>query len=121
MKSWEVITEIGKKIQLKWKELAELHQLSITVSGIPSLSTYSFNSENGMEYKTLITQEMLKKGFLASTHFYACTEHSDEYIDRYFSELEPIYKLINKCENELMDITKLLEGPVCHSGFKRLN
>lgn len=121
MKSWELITEIGKKIQLKWKELAKLHELSITVTGIPSLSTYSFKSENAMAYKTLITQEMLKKGFLASTHFYACTEHSDEYIDRYFNELDSIYKLINKCENGLMNISKLLEGPVCHSGFKRLN
>ena len=121
LQSWGLITEIGKKIQHKWKELASLHELSITVAGIPSLSTYSFNSENAMAYKTLITQEMLKKGFLASTHFYACTEHMDKYIERYFNELDPIYKLINKCENGSMNISELLEGPVCHSGFKRLN
>ena len=28
---------------------------------------------------------------------------------------------IKKCEDELLKIDNLLEGPVCHSGFKRLN
>ena len=40
------------------------------------------------KYKSFITQEMLKKGFLASTHFYACTEHSDEHFRKYFEALE---------------------------------
>lgn len=121
MKSWEVITGIGEKMQQKWKDLASSHNLSISVSGIPSLSTYSFNSEQAMEYKTYITQEMLKKGILASTHFYACTEHSDENIDRYFNELDTVYKAISKSEKGNLNIKELLEGPVCHSGFKRLN
>ena len=55
--------------------------LDITVSGIPAMTTYSFNSENAAKYKTFITQEMLKKGFLASTNFYACTAHKDEHLD----------------------------------------
>jgi len=121
MKSWEVITGIGEKMQQKWKDLASSHGLSISVSGIPALSTYSFNSEQAMEYKTYVTQEMLKKGILASTHFYACTEHSDENINRYFNELDAVYNTISKCENGKMNIKELLEGPVCHSGFKRLN
>ncbi len=119
--SWEVITGIGEKMQQKWKDLAGSNKLSISVSGIPALSTYSFNSENAQEYKTYVTQEMLKKGILASTHFYACTEHSDENIDRYFNELDTVYKTISKCEEGKMNIKELLEGPVCHSGFKRLN
>jgi glutamate-1-semialdehyde 2,1-aminomutase len=121
MKSWEIITEIGTKIQKGWKELAENHGLSISVSGIPSLSTYSFNSNNALKYKTLITQEMLKKGFLASTNFYACTEHHDTFISSYFDALDGIYKTISHCQNGKMNIDSLLDGPVCHSGFKRLN
>jgi len=85
------------------------------------LSTYSFQSENALKYKTLVTQEMLKLGFLASTNFYAATVHSDEVFDSYFDALNGVYKIIASCERGDLDIDKLLEGPVCHAGFKRLN
>ena len=78
-------------------------------------------SKNNIKYKTLITQEMLKKGFLASTNFYACTEHKQNYIDSYFTALDEVYNLISKCEFNDLKIDDLLDGPVCHSGFKRLN
>ena len=64
---------------------------------------------------------MLKKGFLASTNFYACTEHKDKNIDDYFNALDGVYKTISDCEKGNKNILDLLEGPICHSGFKRLN
>ncbi|MEO8934308.1 MAG: aminotransferase class III-fold pyridoxal phosphate-dependent enzyme, partial [Xanthomarina sp.] len=121
MKSWEIITEQGLKMQTQWKLLANSHNLSISVSGIPALSTYSFNGKSSIEYKTYITQEMLKKGFLASTNFYACTEHKDSLIEKYIEALDGVYNDISQCEKGNKDIYNLLEGPVCHSGFKRLN
>jgi glutamate-1-semialdehyde 2,1-aminomutase len=121
IKSWEIITSIGKKIQDGWQSLASLHGLEINIAGIPSLSTYSFTSENGLAYKTLIAQEMLKKNILASTNFYASIAHKDNYIQKYFSELDKVYAIIKKCENQELNINNLLEGPICHSGFKRLN
>ncbi len=121
VKSWETITETGRKMQKGWLKLAETNNLDISVSGIAAMTTYSFNSPNAAAYKTLITQEMLKKGFLASTHFYACTEHNDEHLNSYFDALSDIYKTIYKCESEELNISQLLDGPICHSGFKRLN
>jgi glutamate-1-semialdehyde aminotransferase len=121
VKSWETITETGVKMQKGWQKLAKEHNLSITLAGIPALSTYSFNSDNALAYKTFIAQEMLKKGFLASTNFYASTTHSDEYIGLYFNALAEVYSVIAKCESNELNIAKLLEGPICHSGFKRLN
>jgi glutamate-1-semialdehyde 2,1-aminomutase len=121
VRSWEIITAIGKKMQLGWQELADTHKLSITMAGIPALSTYSFISGNALSYKTLIAQEMLKKGFLASTNFYACTEHTDDKFEQYFNALDEVFATIAKCENDDQCIEDLLEGPVCHSGFKRLN
>lgn len=121
MKSWDIITKQGEKMQRKWKSLAETHDLSISVSGMPALSTYGFNSDNAMEYKTFVAQEMLKKGFLASTNFYACTEHKDQHIADYFDALDHVYNTISDCEKGNKNIHDLLEGPVCHSGFKRLN
>jgi glutamate-1-semialdehyde 2,1-aminomutase len=121
VKSWKTITSKGIKMQKGWSNLANTHKLSISISGLPSISSYSFNSKDAQGYKTFITQEMLKKGFLASTNFYACTEHKNKYIEDYFDALDSIYYTISKCEFGDKDIHNLLEGPICHSGFKRLN
>lgn len=121
VKSWKTITEIGNKMRNGWQKLAEAHNLEISISGIPALSTYSFNSPDALAYKTLIAQEMLKKGFLASTNFYASTAHNDDNLDLYFNALETVYQQISSCEKGDLQIANLLEGPICHGGFKRLN
>lgn len=120
-KSWEVITNIGNKMRQGWKKLADNHNLEIEIAGIPSLSTYSFKSNKSLEYKTFITQEMLKKGYLASTNFYASTAHNEDNLNLYFEALNDVYSVISACEMGHKKIENLLEGPVCHSGFKRLN
>jgi glutamate-1-semialdehyde 2,1-aminomutase len=119
-KSWEKITKIGRNISNQWQNLADKHGLSINTWGLDALSGYTFDSPNALSYKTLITQEMLKKGYLAGNSVYVCTEHKKKVVDGYFSELDSIFKIIKKCEDG-MDINLLLEGPVCHNGFKRLN
>jgi glutamate-1-semialdehyde aminotransferase len=121
IKSWEIITEAGKKMQAGWSKIANDNNLKIKISGIPALSTYMFQSENNLEYKTLITQEMLKKSFLASTNFYAAIVHTNEKFDKYFDVLNDIYYSIQRCENGELNISDLLDGPVCHTGFQRLN
>lgn len=121
LKSWERITEIGARMQQGWKDLANQHALNISVAGIPSLSTYGFNYPDALAYKTFITQEMLKKGILASTNFYAAVVHGNAEFERYFTELDPIFGTIKKCMEGALSVHDLLEGPVCHGGFKRLN
>ncbi len=119
-KSWETISDIGKKISSRWQTLADKYELEIARWGLAALSGFSFKSQAALKYKTLITQEMLKKGYLASNSVYACIEHRNDIIDGYFEALEPIFKTIKECE-EGKDIDTLLEGEVCHAGFKRLN
>jgi glutamate-1-semialdehyde 2,1-aminomutase len=121
IKSWEIITENGLRMQKGWKELAANHNLKIMISGIPSLSTYSFDSIDTLKYKTFVSQEMLKMGFLASTNFYASIAHKEEHFNTYFNALDKVYKLIAECEVDYKNIDDLLDGPVCHAGFKRLN
>ena len=119
-KSWEEITKIGKSVSKRWLELGKKYNLPLTVGGIPAISSFGFKSSNNLSYKTLITQEMLKKGFLATNLFFASTAHSQEIIDNYFEKIEPIFFTIKECEAG-RDIASLLDGPICHSGFKRLN
>lgn len=120
-RSWEIITNLGNEMREGWKSLADAYNLNISISGLPAISSYNFISNKSQEYKTFITQEMLKKGYLASTNFYASTAHNSKIINEYLELLDPIYHKIYKCENEMLKIEDLLDGPVCHSGFKRLN
>ena len=120
VKSWEQITQTGLNITAQWKVLADKYGLSITTSGLPALTGFAFNSPNALVYKTLITQEMLSKGYLAGTSVYVCTEHTPELVSDFFVALDPVFALIKECE-EGRDVLSLLKGPVCHSGFKRLN
>lgn len=119
-KSWETITGIGKNITLRWKALAEKYNLNITTAGLPAITSFGFNSTNALEYKTLITQEMLNKGYLASNLVFSCIAHTKEIVDGYFDALGPVFEMIKECE-EGRDVYSLLNGPVCHAGFKRLN
>ncbi|HUY69258.1 MAG TPA: aminotransferase class III-fold pyridoxal phosphate-dependent enzyme [Alphaproteobacteria bacterium] len=120
VKSWETITATGKDIARRWLELAKRHGLSITTSGIPALASYAFKGDNALAYKTLVTQEMLAKGYLAGTMVYASTAHTPEIVDGYFDALDPVFALVKECEDG-RDVMSLLKGPVCHAGFKRLN
>jgi glutamate-1-semialdehyde 2,1-aminomutase len=120
VKSWEQITQTGLDITSKWQALADKHGLNITTSGLPALTSFSFNSPNALAYKTLLTQEMLSQGYLAATIVYVSTEHTPAVVSKYFEVLDPVFALIKGCE-EGVDVISLLKGPVCHGGFKRLN
>lgn len=119
-RSWEKITDVGKIVAGGLLDLAKKYDLPINVYGLPALTNFGFPVERALEYKTLLTQEMLKRGFLASTIVFACTEHTPEVVERYFDNLDSVFKMIKDCEDGL-SVYKLLEGPVCHAGFSRLN
>lgn len=120
IQSWNTITETGLGIRQRWQQLADHYGIEISHWGLPSLTGFSFASQHGLAYKTLITQEMLQKGYLASNSVYVCTEHTLEVVDGYFDQLATVFKLIKECENG-RDVMTLLKGPICHAGFKRLN
>lgn len=119
-KSWEKITATGQDITARWQALGTKYELPLSTSGLPALTAFSIKSPNAQAYKTLITQEMLAKGYLAGTSVYTCTAHTPEIVDGYFEALEPIFATIRECEDG-RDVTSLLKGPVAHAGFSRLN
>lgn len=63
---------------------------------------------------------MLKKGYLASTSCYLCLEHTPAVINTYLEALNQVFGLIAECEAG-RSVEQLLEGPICHDGFRRLN
>jgi|TARA_B110000971_G_scaffold40588_1_gene39792 glutamate-1-semialdehyde 2,1-aminomutase len=119
-KSWEKITQIGNEISKIWKKLAHKHNLPLAIFGIPSLIKMKFEPDKNLLYKTLVTQEMLKRGYLVGNSVYTCTEHTYDILKDYEATLDEVFSMIAKCEKN-QSVEELLDGPVCHSDFRRLN
>lgn len=116
----QYINEIGEEVQLKWKEMAKKYGVKIKVSGIYPLSHFEFVYENPLAYKTYFTQEMLAKGFLASTAFYMSLSHTREILEKYFAAFEEVMKQIAVIHEKGDKIEDYIEE-ICHAGFERLN
>jgi hypothetical protein len=104
-----------------WKKLASNYNLKIKISGLPALASFIIVSDNFLKYKTFITQQMLNKNYLASNILYASISHDQKLLNNYAENLEKIFAIISKCEKGEDLIDNYLEGPVCYTGFKRLN
>ena len=52
----------GLELRRRWQELADRHGLTINHNGLPALTGFAFQSSQALAYKTLISQEMLKRG-----------------------------------------------------------
>jgi glutamate-1-semialdehyde aminotransferase len=117
IKSWEVITAMGKKIKKRWSALARAHDLKIRIKGLDALPGFDFEYNN-LYYKTFISQEFLKKNFLSSNIIYLSVSHDIKIIDKYFEILDTVFTKIKK---SLINGTKpeyLLNGPVCINGIR---
>jgi glutamate-1-semialdehyde 2,1-aminomutase len=119
-RSWEQITATGIKLRRLWQELGDRHGLSLSHNGLPAISGFAIKSPQALAYKTLITQEMLKRGYLAATTCFTCLAHTPDVLESYLEDLDKVFALIAECESG-RSVEDLLEGPVCHAGFKRLN
>ena len=118
--SWTYISLLGNKVREVWKDLADENKLEINIGGLKPIPQFSINSKNFLKYKTFITQEMLKEGFLSSNIIFISMAHNEEIIRQYKYKLKNIFEIIGECEKG-RNIDDLLECDVCHSTFKRLN
>lgn len=109
----------GKRVQEGWRHSARANGLDIEIGGIYPLGHFSFKYKNPLALKTLFTQLMLEKDFLATTAFYASYAHKDEDVTEYLNAAEESFGIIREAV-ETGRPEKYLRGPVCHSGFKRL-
>jgi glutamate-1-semialdehyde aminotransferase len=117
-----VIEKIGKMGMYIRKELTKIftnNGLDIDVSGgLDSVVAMNIQEESLLLLKTVFTQEMLKRGFLASNLIYVSYAHTKEIVDKYLENAADIFKIIADKKESLEE---LLEAEVSHDGFTRLN
>ncbi len=113
------LVDTGKRVQEGWQAAARNNGLTIEVSGIYPLGHFNFEHKDPLVLKTLFTQLMLEKGFLASTAFYASYAHKENHMSDYLRAVGECFSFIAQAVTS-GNPEKHLKGPVCHSGFKRL-
>lgn len=109
----------GSKIKNGLNKLISDTGLNIKIIGVESVPIILFGGEHRLEMKTLFTQEMLKRGFLAGNVVYVSLAHKNEDVDKYLGAVSETLEICQKAiEN---NFSGYLHGPVCHSGFQRLS
>ena len=109
IKSWEYVSSLGKWLKSQWKILADKHKLKINIQGMDSIASFVFPQNNHLAYKTLITQEMLKRHILATNKIFLSTKHNKKNLLNYLEILDHSFLKISKIEkgDSLKDHLKL--------------
>jgi glutamate-1-semialdehyde aminotransferase/spore coat polysaccharide biosynthesis protein SpsF (cytidylyltransferase family) len=118
IKSWDIISGLGKKVRANWESLARKNNIKLKIQGLSALPRFDFVNKNNLYYKTFVSQEFLKHKILASNSIYLCTEHNMKIFDNYFDILDSVFFKINRSIKENINPQKLLNGPVCISGIR---
>jgi glutamate-1-semialdehyde 2,1-aminomutase len=113
------LIESGRKVQEIWRLAAERAGLPITVSGLPPLAHFTIDAPEAQAARTLFTQLMLGRGFLASNAFYASYAQSKEDIDAYGEATTESFAELARAI-AAGTVQDMLKGPVAHAGFYRL-
>lgn len=111
----------GKRVQEIWSAAAKETDLHIHVgpADMTPLSHVSFAVPNARAVQTLHCQEMLARGYLDNTAFYATCGHTDSVLDGYEEAVRDVFPLLARAIRE-NNVESQLRGPVGHSGFARL-
>ena len=112
---------VGSKVREIWQEVANKYNVKIHIFGILPLIHFCFEYENTLAYKTYFTQEMLAEGFLAANGVYASLAHTDDVLKKYKDACDKVFSKIGDIVQSGKNVEDYLRGPVCHSGFSRLN
>ena len=116
--SWNRITQLGKFIKRNWNKISMDSKVKIKIQGIDAIPNFIFKSKKNLLYKTLISQEMLKKKILASNLIFCSLPHNDQIMEKYFDILNDIFKKISKFENGREKVENFMETEVCISGLR---
>lgn len=114
------VAHIGEMVTALWQRRAEKHGLPVVAGdGYPCLAHFHFEHELANELRTLYTQLMLERGFLAGLTIYPTLAHTEEIVSLYGQAIDAVFGEI-AAALAAGDVEARLKGPVAHSGFRRL-
>ncbi|MBI5223485.1 aminotransferase class III-fold pyridoxal phosphate-dependent enzyme [Candidatus Micrarchaeota archaeon] len=115
------VTKLGQKMGEIWQKAGAESGVKVKVDfGFLPIMHFDFEyGDQNQVLATLFTQEMLRRGYLASRGFYVSYAHTPESLDRYAQAASEVFASIKKGIDE-GNVEKMLKGPVAHKGFQRL-
>lgn len=116
----EAIKNTGGILRSELEKIFQKHDLDIELLGLPTIIVMAIRGDDALEIKTCFTQEMLKRGFLASNVIFVSYAHTEDLVKDYLKNADEVFSLIRELKAK-GSLKSSLNGPVCHSGFKRLN
>jgi glutamate-1-semialdehyde 2,1-aminomutase len=120
VKSWEKISDTGKKVKEIWAGVFSKLQLRYQITGLDALANFTVDVADWLGFKTLMTQEMLDRGYLSSSYFYASTQHEAPQLSKYAKDFEES-AVISAGHSSSETITSALRVSRSHNSFRRLN
>ena len=90
------IIKIGKDVQNIWEKASEKYGLDVDVTGLPTLSAFSFRNQDNQKMMTAFVIEMLKRGFLAFRQFKPSYAHTNEDIQKYSEAVDQVFEALSK-------------------------
>lgn len=116
----EHVERIGARIVKIWQDAGAAHNLPVhTGNGFNCILHLRFEHAESEVLRTLYTQEMLKRGFLAGAGVFPTWAHTDAIIDRFALAVDEVFAELSR-SLRAGKVRESLRGPVAHSGFRRL-
>jgi glutamate-1-semialdehyde 2,1-aminomutase len=114
------LMDIGRQVQDGWRRIADRNGMAITVSGIPALGHFTFDTPDHAALKAFFVQEMLDRGFLASTSFYSMHAHAKRHVAAYLEAAEKVFAKMRSIRKQGQSVEERLRGEPAALGFRRL-
>jgi glutamate-1-semialdehyde aminotransferase len=113
------LVDVGRAVRRIWEDAARRASIDIDACGIAPLGHFTFRYANAQAIRTLFTQLMLERGFLATSAFYAMAAHRDEHLAAYEAAVGEVFPILAEAIRRER-VEQMLRGPVAHTGFRRL-
>lgn len=113
------LVKIADMVWQGWEELAKKHNLKIHIGGFKPMIHFGFEQNHSTNI-AYFTQEMLKKGFLASGGFYSMYAHKEEHVRKYLNAVDEVFADLSVLIKN-NKVGEKLEGQIVQEGFGRIN
>ena len=85
------------------------------MSGLPSLSAFTFNSSHSQELNTRFVNEMLQREILGFRQFKPSLAHTDNDLLQYKKAVEEVFDILSNLPEDI-----ILNSEIAHSRFSYL-
>lgn len=113
------VERMGAKIGKIWQTVGRKHNLPIVVEGPHAFINFTFTHPDASTLKALYTQEMLKRGYLATPIVYVSYGHKDAHLARFEKAVSEVFAYLSE-RIQKGDGARFLAGGLPETGFKRL-